>query len=180
MEIIKLFLLGSIGYFLSGLYDVAILYGKSLLRRLFFLGFIITAIPYPLLPFIVTSPFPPYILWIIVPLLLIFALLLVYSVFIEIRLGSKKQKGLYQKGTYSFSRHPGFLWYTTINFIIAIYFYDIRVTYLCAGFILCNLILISIEDMVLFPLMFSEYEDYKKRTPFLLSLHSLLFWRRPR
>lgn len=180
MIFIKLFILGCIGYFLSGLYDVAILYDKSLLKRLTFIGFFITALPYLILPSLVTSPFPLYILLILLPLLLIFTGLLIYSVFIEIRLGAEKHDGLYQKGTYGFSRHPGFLWYTTINCIVTIYFWDIRVLLLCVGLTFCNLCLITIEDCVFFPKMFPEYSAYRKTTPFLFSFHSLFYWRNTR
>jgi len=177
MEFIKLFIVGSIGYFLSGLYDVAILYDKSLLKRILFIGFFITGVPYLFLPSLVTSPFSHVVLLFAIPLLLVFVWLLLYSVFFEIRKNDEKSSSLYQKGTYSFSRHPGFLWYTTINCIIAVYFWDMRVALLCVGFTLCNLVLIFVEDVVLFPLMFEEYREYKKHTPFLVSLDSLLHWR---
>lgn len=177
MEFIKLFIVGSVGYFLAGLYDVAILYDKSLLKRILFVGFFLTGIPYLFLPSLATSPFGPVVLLFAIPLLLLFLWLLIYSVFIEIHKGSEHASSLYQKGTYSFSRHPGFLWYTTINCIIAMYFWDFNVALLCVGFTLCNFVLILVEDIVLFPLMFTEYSEYKKHTPFLLSLNSFLHWR---
>jgi len=181
MEFIKLFIVGSIGYFLSGLYDVAILYDKSILKRILFLGFFITGVPYIFLPFLVTSPLPPIVLLLFVPLILLFLWLLLYSVFFETQKNNNGTSSqLYQKGTYGFSRHPGFLWYTAINCLIAIYFWDFRVALLCLGFTLCNFILIFIEDVLLFPRIFLEYREYKKQVPFLLSFNFFLHWRRPR
>ncbi|MDD4220687.1 MAG: hypothetical protein PHR10_10980, partial [Sphaerochaetaceae bacterium] len=78
---------------------------------------------------------------------------------------------------YSISRHPGFLWYTAINILFSIYFWDCRITLLCAGLCLDNLILITVEDKILFPRMFPEYQEYKKQTPFLLTIRSLTQWR---
>ena len=180
MEFIKLFILGLAGYILALLYDLSILHAKYLLQKITFLGFFITALPYLFLPFVVSSPFSPVHLLYIIPLLLLCILLLVFSVFLEPIKASKEETGLYEKGTYSFSRHPGFLWYTTINCLIAIYFYDIRVTFLVMGFTLCNLLLILIEDRIIFPRMFDGYEEYKQNTPFLISLDRLLGRRRKR
>ena len=58
MELIKLFLLGATGYLLAGLYDVAIVYDKPLVRKLLYVGFFLTAVPYPVIFFTWVSPFP--------------------------------------------------------------------------------------------------------------------------
>ena len=46
MDIIKLFLLGACGYLLAALYDIALLYKKSWLVRIFFAGFFLTFVPF--------------------------------------------------------------------------------------------------------------------------------------
>lgn len=166
MELIKLFLLGATGYLLAGLYDVAILRDKSLLRKFLYAGFFITALPYPVIFFTWVSPLPGYFAWIIFPLVIVFALLLVYSVMIEIVLFSDGTGKLYRKGTYKISRHPGFIWYTMINVFGSIYYWNYRITMLFMGLTLCNLILIAVEDYMFFPKMFAEYEEYRKCTPF--------------
>ncbi|MBI9094300.1 MAG: hypothetical protein JEY71_05405 [Sphaerochaeta sp.] len=168
MELIKLFLLGATGYLLAGLYDVAILRNKPLLRKFLYVGFFITAVPYPVIFFTWDSPLPGFAAWIIVPLLIAFALLLIYSVMIETSLFSDSTGKLYQGGTYRISRHPGFLWYTMINGLVMIYYWNYRSTMLFVGLTLCNLILIAVEDRIFFPKMFAEYEEYRKHTPFLL------------
>ena len=168
MELIKLFLLGATGYLLAGLYDVAILHDKPLLRKFLYAGFFITAIPYPVIFFTRVSPLPGYAAWILFPLIIAFALLLIFSVMVETSLFSDSTGKLYQKGTYRISRHPGFIWYTIINVLVSIYYWNYRITMLFVGLTLCNLILIVVEDRVFFPKMFSEYEEYRKSTPFFL------------
>lgn len=56
MELIKLFLLGATGYLLALLYDVAVLYTKPLLQKILYVGFFVTAFPYPLLFVAYDSP----------------------------------------------------------------------------------------------------------------------------
>jgi protein-S-isoprenylcysteine O-methyltransferase Ste14 len=168
MELIKLFFLGATGYLLAGLYDVAILYDKPLLRRLLYLGFFITAIPYPVIFFTWDSPLPALVGWIVFSLVFVFAALLVYSVMVEIPLFAPGEGKLYQKGTYSFSRHPGFIWYSIVNILVSIYYWNYRITMLMMGLTLCNLVLVVVEDRILFPRMFAEYGEYRRRTPFIL------------
>lgn len=168
MELIKLFLLGATGYLLAGLYDVAILYDKPLLRKFLYVGFFVTAIPYPVIFFTRVSPLPGFAAWIFFPLIIVFALLLIYSVMVETSLFSDSTGQLYQRGTYRISRHPGFIWYTMINILVSIYYWNYHITMLFVGLTLCNLILIVIEDRIFFPQMFSEYEEYRKHTPFIL------------
>ena len=170
MGLIKLFILGATGYFLTGLYDVAILYKRSLLKKILFIGFFITALPYLFLFLQWDSPHSMIVRWILAILLLCFFALLIYSVLLEIPLSSVKPGMLYCEGTYSFSRHPGFLWFTLINLLISCFFWNLAISLLCLGFILCNLVLITMEDLALFPKMFPEYSEYKKKTPFLISL----------
>lgn len=168
MELIKLFFLGAIGYLLAGLYDLAIVYEKPVLKRIFYLGFFITPIPYPILFFTHESPLSLFAIWTIFILIGIFAILLVYSVLLEIPLKAEKTGKLYRGGTYSISRHPGFIWFTIINLLIGVYFWDFQITLLCIGFTACNLILILLEDVMIFPKMFPEYGDYKKETRFFI------------
>lgn len=168
MELIKLFLLGATGYLLAGLYDVAILLDKPLLRKFLYAGFFITALPYPVIFFTWVSPLPSFASWIIFPLTIVFALLLIYSVMIETALFSGSTGCLYRGGTYRISRHPGFIWYTIINVLVSIYYWNYRITMLFMALTLCNLILIAVEDRIFFPRMFAEYEEYRKCTPFFL------------
>ena len=160
------------------MYDLAILYNKSSLKRLFSVGFFITAVPYVILFTTHASPHGLIIILIIVMLIVLFTFLLLYSVFLETSLFSKTAGVLFTEGTYSFSRHPGFLWYTIVGLLISFYFWDLQIMLLFLGLIVCNLILIIVEDTFIFPRMFLEYHTYKKHTPFFISCKKLNFWRR--
>lgn len=174
MSLIKLFIIGATGYFIAGLYDLSILHCKTLLVKVFYAGFFITAIPYPLLWMNYASSHSSFLQNIIIGFILLITLLLIYTVLLEIPLHTNSGKvELYTSGFYRISRHPGFLLYSTINVLIALYFWDIGVLFLCLGLIICNLLLIITEDYYLFPRMFSEYTAYKKETPFFISLHSV-------
>ncbi|MHC1691753.1 MAG: hypothetical protein AB9828_01840 [Sphaerochaetaceae bacterium] len=170
MELIKLFILGATGYLLLGFYDLAIVRDKPLLRKFLFAGFFITSVPYLVVFLTWQSPLGAAMAWTLRILVFLFTLLLVYSVLLEIPLRAKIPGKLYREGTYGFSRHPGFIWYTVINLLIVIYYWDCGIVLLCAGFTVCNLALIVVEDMVLFPKMFPEYGEYRKHTPFFISL----------
>lgn len=147
---------------------MAILWDKPLLRKFLYAGFFITALPYPVIFFTWVSPLPGFSVWIIFPLVIGFALLLIYSVLVEIALFAPGDGKLYRGGTYQISRHPGFIWYTMINVLLSIYYWNYRITLVLAGFTLCNLILITVEDCIFFPKMFEEYGEYREQTPFIL------------
>lgn len=173
MEFIKLFIcgiLGLIGYILSGLYDLAIIHEKKLLRKLSYPGFFITAIPYVILFFHYEIPHSVLFSAILLLLIGLFLVLLIYSVLIEIPRNSKDTSEVYDRGTYSFSRHPGFLWYTVLNMLMAVLFWNWGILLLCILFTVFNFALILIEDRILFPIMFSTYTEYRRNTPFLFGL----------
>lgn len=170
MEFIKLFLCGALGlsgYILSGLYDVSIIHEKKLLRKIAFPGFFITAVPYVLFFFMVEIPHHIAVTVPVILLIFVFSWLLIYSVLIEIPRNNGGNSVLYDRGTYSFSRHPGFLWYTTINVLVAILFWDPGILLLCTLFTIFNFVLVIMEDRVLFPRMFSSYQEYRDTVPFL-------------
>ncbi|MGM0431283.1 MAG: isoprenylcysteine carboxylmethyltransferase family protein [Spirochaetota bacterium] len=167
MELIKLFFLGALGYLLSGFYDMAKMHLWSPLKHILFIGYPLTALPYGVLLRIQTSPHAPAVQLVLGVCFAVFIILLIYSVFLEPLKG--RAGHTYRSGTYSFSRHPGFIWYTCINIIAVIYFWDALTALLCFGLVGCNLMLIGIEDRYLFPRIFPDYPAYKQTTAFLIS-----------
>ena len=159
---------------------MAILHGKPLLGKLLHIGFFLTAIPYPFLFIQYRSPLPGIFAWVILPSLSILTAMLIYSVFLEIPLATDNSGQLFRAGTYGFSRHPGFLWYTGVNILVAFYFLDGGIAMLCAALTMCNLLLVTVEDVLLFPRMFDGYDEYRKETPFLFSIHHVLHRRNQR
>jgi protein-S-isoprenylcysteine O-methyltransferase Ste14 len=174
MSLIKLFLLGLSGYLFVGLYDVSIITGRGHWKHIFSVGFVLTGIPYIYLLLTVDSPHQLPITLLLLILIGLFFVALIYSVFIELMLFAPGRHTVYRGGTYSFSRHPGFIWYTVINILVALYVQSAPVTVLCVVFVVCNLALIIIEDRHLFPRMFVDYDQYKQQTPCILSLRKKL------
>lgn len=171
MEIFEIFIIGTIGYILLILFDLAIIRRKEFLKRVTMTGFLLTGVPYVLLYGLYESPHSIPVQILLYSLLAVCSGLLVFSVFLEVRLFSSSCEGtLYKGGTYRISRHPGFLWYTGINCVIAVLFLRWEVMSLVIGLTIDNFILIYMEDTLLFPRMFEGYDTYKRDVPFLFSL----------
>ncbi len=179
MEFINLILIGTAGYILVCIYDLSQLYRKTLLRYMSSTGFILTSVPYIIL--LSNRDFVQLTIShvILFTFLAILTGLLIYSVLIEIPLYYHRMKGresspgsappqLYRQGTYGFSRHPGFIWYTGINSLFIIL--DTRYLMLMVILTICNLLLIIVEDIHIFPRLFPGYEAYKESVPFILSV----------
>lgn len=176
MELIKLFFFGAAGYLLVGLFDAAQMKHLTLLKLAAAAGFPLTAAPYAVLFLTRDSPLESSAALVVGLLSACFALLLIYSVLIEIPLRSKPGE-LYCRGTYSFSRHPGVIWYTGINILTAVYFQETGVTLICFALVVCNIILVVVEDTILFPRMFPAYREYRETTPFILPIRLKKLWR---
>lgn len=108
----------------------------------------------------------------LVVLALVSAILLVWSVFLEIsyhrrRLGLDVEATV-REGSYSLCRHPGFWWFSflavSVGFLrgMDLYFFTVS---LMIGL---DLLLIVIQDKYAFPRLFSGYDAYRKEVPFLL------------
>jgi protein-S-isoprenylcysteine O-methyltransferase Ste14 len=101
-----------------------------------------------------------------------FSGLLIYSVCFEIPLAEKRtaspKKQAFMKGTYGFSRHPGFLWFTILQCTLWPVHQDGGSLALSAWMVLLDFILICLEDRFLFPRIFVDYAEYKKKVPFLV------------
>lgn len=99
-------------------------------------------------------------------------LLLVYSLFLEIPFHSTYAKRgggstLITTGTYALTRHPGVIWLGLFYSGLSIVFPSPVMFAAAVVWLILDVVLVSIEDAILFPRMFTGYDDYKKRTPFL-------------
>ncbi len=123
-----------------------------------------------LLPFVaVPLTYNPVITTPVIPTAItILFLLLIYSVWIELMLFAPKDGRSYQRGTYSLSRHPGWLWFSAMHILLGIRYLHGEVILLMVMCILWNLVVISIEDRWIFPRLFSDYGEYAQRVRFLL------------
>ncbi|HAK45592.1 MAG TPA: hypothetical protein DCO79_06695 [Spirochaeta sp.] len=97
---------------------------------------------------------------------------LVYVLFVEIHLASQfaaaGSREVYSGGSYGIVRHPGFyffaLLFAALNTIVLNREYLLISLYL----IVLDFLLILIEDIIIFPRIFSNYKNYKKKVPFLI------------
>lgn len=74
----------------------------------------------------------------------------------------------YQQGTYALVRHPALWWYGL--FLTGLFIISGSKWLIISGTVwwLANLLLVVIEDIYLYPLMFKDYLSYKQKTPMLI------------
>jgi len=106
-------------------------------------------------------------------LALVSFLLLIYSLFIEIPFHSTYvEKGvgtrLITTGTYALTRHPGVLWLGLFYISLALIFPSTTMFIAIIVWLIMDVILVILQDSIFFPRMFPGYDNYKKRTPFLI------------
>jgi protein-S-isoprenylcysteine O-methyltransferase Ste14 len=101
----------------------------------------------------------------------VFAVLLVYSVLLEIPLRGRSPAGstpaLYTAGTYRLSRHPGLLWFLLMQLSLNAIYLDGSFVAVSLVLALGDLGLVAVQDLYVFPLTFPGYAAYKLRVPFL-------------
>lgn len=104
-----------------------------------------------------------------------FFVLLLYSVLIEIPLALRRSRPspaqarkVISSGTYGIVRHPGFLWFALMWGAIILIYLNPVVTRVGLGLVSLDFLLIAAEDLVFFPRIFSDYEEYRKRIPFIV------------
>ena len=103
---------------------------------------------------------------------LICLLALVYILFIEIPLspqfGRTEKREVITYGTYGIVRHPAFYPFL-LNLLSLMLLTGSREFIINALYLVfLDFLLILIEDLIIFPRIFSNYYEYKKKVPFLL------------
>lgn len=115
--------------------------------------------------------------------------LLVYTLFFalpfdETYLEKSKERIAYTEGVYSLCRHPGVLWFAGAYLCFVGMSGDLSRGIYFILMIFWNYLYIIVQDFWIFPVTFTNYEDYKKNTPFLLpnrrSINAFLSWNRER
>ena len=72
------------------------------------------------------------------------------------------------QGLYGICRHPGFWMLALVYFFLWQFFGNEKLMYAFFVFNLCNLLYIIVQDAYIFPRYMHGYQEYKKRTPFLI------------
>lgn len=99
--------------------------------------------------------------------------LLIYTLFFALPFEAtyveeNRKREAYMEGVYGLCRHPGVLWYAGMYLCLAGALWSKKA--LVEGIFLIgwNLAYIILQDLVIFPATFSNYDVYKKCTPFLI------------
>lgn len=112
------------------------------------------------------------ILWGLMSVL--FFLLLIYTLFFALPLketyveNSASLPPVCEEGVYGLCRHPGFLWYCMFYIFLALTFPQYELLIGSIVLCICNFLYICAEDRFFFPCMFSNYDGYRERVPFLV------------
>ncbi len=175
-------LTGSTAFALIAIYDWAQMREHTWLKPLFFLS--AAALVFGIAGVLSAPSEKEFVLWLRVAAgigLVIFLLLLIYSVLIEIPLKIKRIKHktgsnsiLIDTGTYTLTRHPGVLWFG--GAAVCMILLHPTVLALSASIIwtALDVLLVWVEDRFFFPNTFPGYTEYKMRTPFLIPNRSSL------
>lgn len=116
---------------------------------------------------------------------LVFLGLLIYTLFFalpfdETYLKESKERLAYTEGIYSLCRHPGVLWFAGAYLCFWGMSGDLDRGIYFGLMIFWNYLYIIVQDLWIFPVTFTNYEDYKRNTPFLLpnrrSINAYLAW----
>ena len=96
----------------------------------------------------------------------------VYSLFFALpadkTYSAESGRRLIDRGVYALCRHPGVL---PLSLTFFFFWLSFQKAFMFNAFILwsaANLLLVAAEDRYIFPKLFEDYEDYKRRVPFLM------------
>lgn len=98
--------------------------------------------------------------------------LLIYALFFALPFeatyihGDEKRKA-YDRGVYALSRHPGVLFYMIFYLGLAMFVWHGATLLIFSIWSSFNILYILYQDLYIFPKLFSNYDLYKKQTPFL-------------
>lgn len=103
----------------------------------------------------------------------LFFLLLIYTLFFalpfeETYVAENKERKAYTRGVYGLCRHPGVLWFAGLYGGLALLVGSRQVIILAGVLTALNVLYVVFQDLWTFPKTFSNYEEYKKSTPFLI------------
>lgn len=177
------YIIGTIGFVIYLIYDAnTILWHNRILQKGFLVGSVMVMVgtiamiwesfPYSRISQISSRGLSlDGIFWIIVCLLGLVGLVytLFYAIpFDETYLKDSQERLAYTEGMYAICRHPGVLWYAILYFALAVLLGTKNAFFQAIFFVVWNIIYIIYQDRWIFPKTFSNYEDYRKSTPFLI------------
>ncbi len=102
-----------------------------------------------------------------------FLCLLVYTLFFALPFETtyvkeSRYREAYTEGIYALCRHPGVLWFGGFYLCAAALWKSAEGTVFAAAVTALNILYVLFQDWYSFPRTFSNYEEYKRSTPFLI------------
>ena len=168
--------LGTVGFLLYYLYDINSIIWKNSVMQKFFAGgsvCVVVATVWVLIESLRGPIFNSVVCLVFGAGSLVFLGLLIYTLFFalpfdETYLEESSERMAYTKGVYSLCRHPGVLWFSGAYLCFWGMTGDWSRGIFFLSMIALNCIYIIIQDIWIFPETFTNYEEYKRITPFLL------------
>ncbi len=169
------YLLGISGFLLLYIYEYnLILWKKKFIRLFFSLGFIGLGSSTILATLLNWKFVNLNTINVIVGIgfITIFFVLLIFTLFFSVPFNESyieqtTERIVYRKGMYALSRHPGVLWFIGMYAGLSILIPTVEIISLSVLLCALNVVYIIIQDMWSFPILFVDYNEYKRETPFL-------------
>jgi len=167
-----LILSGVTGFSLTLFYDVQQLDNRLKVRRgTSAAGAILVSLATAGLYIIAVPPQPVW--WILLPgfsVIALSAFMVLRNAMLEIphkKIAAGEDRKLIDTGSYSITRHPGFLWYFIMLAATVTLYRNPDIALLAASLLVMELIVVVLEDWLIFPRLFPGYRDYRRRVPML-------------
>ena len=188
LDVMGAFILGTLGFLMYFIYDInSIIWKSSILQRFFAAGSICVA---GSAVWAVGSALNDGMMKLPVTVVLgvgalVFLILLIYTLFFalpfeETYLEESRERLAYTEGIYSLCRHPGVLWFAGVYLCLWGVSGELSQGIYFISMIFWNYLYIVFQDLWTFPKTFTNYDEYKKRTPFLIpngrSIQACLAW----
>lgn len=180
--------MGTVGFLLYFIYDInSIIWKNSILQRFFATGSLcvagsaVWAVGTALKDGMVQS----FLLAGFGVGALLFLVLLIYTLFFalpfeETYLEENRERLAYTEGVYSLCRHPGVLWFAGVYLCLWGVSGELSQGIYFISMIFWNYLYIVFQDLWTFPKTFTNYDEYKETTPFLIpdgrSIQACLAW----
>jgi protein-S-isoprenylcysteine O-methyltransferase Ste14 len=163
---------GAAGFGLTVLYDLQQLQNRLKVRRVTSLaGAVLVSAATAGLYLIAFPPDPVW--WVLLPgfsVIAFSALMMIRSTMQEIphnEIAAGNDRKLIDTGSYGITRHPGFMWYFILTSTTAALYRHPGVAKLAASLLGMELIVVTLEDRLIFPRLFPDYPEYRRRVPML-------------
>ena len=165
---------GIIAFFMMYIYDLNLIYlGNKIFKKFFAMGSIILV--FATLANIIIY-FPKKIdahFIIFLGLALLAAIGLIYTLFFALKFddaykNTENKQPCVKTGVYALCRHPGVHMMILMYLCLYLAFQNETMLFMLIGFNLLNIGYVILQDIIIFPKQFVDYDKYKKIVPFLV------------